>query len=637
MFDLFRSRDKAVRIFLGALLLIVAASMLLYLVPGGPSAGTRNSDNIAAEIGGDAITEQEVQARIQTAVRNQHVPENLLYVYVPRIVDGLIRERAMAYEAKRLGIEISDAELATVIQSIGGGQFSDRTTYERFVGEQGLTIPQFEAQLRDAELAQRLQNMATAGVVVTAEEARQHYNDQNEKVKLEYVNFSPDELKSKVNPSEADLEAYFNRNRGFYKTPEKRDLDVLTIDQAKVADSIQISDTDLRNWYGSHVDQFRTPDRVHVRHILLMTKGKSPDEVAKLKAKAEDLLKQVRAGGDFAQLATKNSEDPGSAPKGGDVGWIVRGQTVPNFETTAFSLKPNEISGVVTTEYGFHIIQVLAHEQAHLRSFDEVRNEIATGIKNDMITERMQALAEQAHAEMVKAPQDCGKIATSVGGSCVRFGGITRGGPLPGVGADQEALGAISALKQGEVSPVIPVGTSKMVIVYVSKTIPSSPAQFADVKDSLRTTFISLRATEMAKENAKKAADLAKGNGDLEAAAKSVGGTVKTTDDFTRTGAAEGLGPAAYMREAFTSPVGTVLGPIQTPVGNVVVKVVGKTPADPAQFAAQQQKIILELKQQHEQEQSQLFGDSVMTKLINEGKVKLHKDVMERIMEKQRS
>ncbi|MGA2182159.1 MAG: peptidylprolyl isomerase [Bryobacteraceae bacterium] len=638
MFNLFRSRDKAVRIVLGALLLLVATSMLLYLVPGGPTAGTRNTDDqIAAEVGGEAITAQEVQARIQSALRNQHVPENLLYVYVPRIVDGLIRERAMAWEARRLGLEVSDADLANMIQSIGGGQFSNRTTYERFVGEQGMTIPQFEARVREAELASRLQSMATAGIVITPEEARQAYNEQNEKVRLQYVAFSPEELKGKINPTPSDLEDYFNRNRGFYKTQEKRDLDALIVDQSKMAEGIELSDAQVRNWYGSHLDQFRIPERVHVRHILLKTTGQSPDEVNKIKAKAEALLKQVRSGGDFAQLATKNSDDPGSAQHGGDVGWIVRGQTVPNFESAAFSLKPNEISGLVTTEYGFHIVQVLAHEQARVRPFDEVRGEIATGLKSEMVADRMQSLADQARAELAKAPRDCVKIGARLGIACMSVGGLIRGVAIPGIGTDKDTIAAITALKEGEVSQVLPAGTTRLVIASLRKTIPSGPAEYADVKDTLRGSYISARTGELMRANAKKAADIAKSTGDLEAAAKATGATVKTTDDFTRTGAAEGLGPAAYLREAFSSPVGRILGPIETSGGQVVAKVIAKTPADAAQFVAQQEKIIQELKQQHASEQSQLFQDSVMTRLINEGKLKYHKDVMDRILERQKS
>ena len=637
MFDLFRSRDKAVRIVLGALLLLVAASMLLYLVPGGTSTGSRGEQQIAAEVGGDVITAQEIQQHVQDAIRNQHIPDRLMYVYLPRIAQGLIRERAMAYEARRLGIEVTDAELASMLQGMSGGQFSDRATYERFVSQQNMTIPQFEAQLRDSELAQRLVSLATAGVVITPEEARQYYDQQNEKIKLQYVAFSQEDLKGKINPTQAELEEYFNKNHAFYTTPEKHDIDVLMVEQQKVADSIQISDAQLRNYYASHLDQFRVPERVHVRHILLKTTGQSPDQVNKTKAKAEGLLKQVRSGGDFAALATANSDDPGSAQKGGDLGWIVRGQTVPNFEAAAFSLKPNEISNLITTEYGFHIIQVLAHEQARVRPFDEVKADIAGGMKNEMVADRMQGLADQAHAELQKAPGDCVKIGARLRISCLSMSGVVRGVPIPGIGTDRDVTAAINALKVGEVSEVFPIGTAKMAIVTLRKTTPGGPAQFADVKDRLRNSYLGVRVAEIVRANAAKAADIAKKTGEIEAAAKATGGTAKTTDDFTRAGAAEGLGPASYFLQAFKSTVGTVLGPIQTPGGSVVVKVIGKTPADPTQFAAQQEKVIQELKDRQSNEQTELFQDSIMTRLINEGKVKIHKDVMDRILSPQKS
>ena len=215
--------------------------------------------------------------------------------------------------------------------------------------------------------------------------------------------------------------------------------------------------------------------------------------------------------------------------------------------------------------------------------------------------------------------------------------GVVRGMAIPAIGNDKDAVAAINALKVGEVSQVLPIGATRMVIISVRKAVPSGPAEYAEVKDKLRGAYINVRAAELLREDSKKATDIAKSTGDLEAAAKAVGGAVKTSDDFTRTGAAEGLGPAAYLRDAFTSPVGAILGPIQTPTGQAVLKVLAKTSADASQFAAQQEKIIQELKQRHAQEQSQLFEDSVMTKLINEGKVKLHKDVMDRMLEKQGS
>ena len=638
MFDLFRSRDKVVRIVLGALLLLVAASMLLYLVPGGPTGGNRKADdqNIA-EVGGEPITAQEVESRIQSEVRGGRVPESVIYSEAPQLMQRMIRERAMAYEAHRLGIEVSDADLANELQAISGGQFSDRNTYERYVSQLGMTIPQFESRLREGELAARLQMVAAMGQIVMPDEVHQAFVERNEKVRLQYVLFSPATLKEKINPSQSDLENYFNRNRGFFPKPETRDLDVLMIDQDKVAAGIQLSDDQLRNWYSAHMDQFRIPERVHARHILFTTTGKTPDEVNKIKAQAEDVLKQVKAGGDFAALAAKYSQDPGSAQKGGDVGWVIRGQMVPNFEKAVFSLKPNEIGNLVTTEYGFHIVQVLAHEPAHVKSFEEARPEMTAELKNEMVTDRMQALADQARAELVKAPSSAAQIASKLGISVVSLGGTVRGAPLPGIGSDREVIAAIGALKAGEVSQVIQAGNTRLVIVTVRRINPSHPAEFADVKDQIRRTYIDQHASDMARDDAKKAADIAKVNGDMAAAAKATGTTVKETDDFTRYGAAEGLGQAAHYIKAFTSPVGTVIGPLNTPEGMVVVKVIARTPADESQFAAQRERIVQELKERRGQDDSALFEDSIVNKLMNEGKIKLHTDVMKRILDRHRA
>jgi parvulin-like peptidyl-prolyl isomerase len=228
-------------------------------------------------------------------------------------------------------------------------------------------------------------------------------------------------------------------------------------------------------------------------------------------------------------------------------------------------------------------------------------------------------------------------VGAHLGISCASMSGVVRGVAIPGIGSDKDAVAAIAALKDGEVSQVIPVGTTRMVIVALRRTIPGAPAEFADVKDTIRGSYLGVRAGELMREDSKKATDVAKQTGSIEAAAKASGATAKTTDDFNRAGAAEGLGPAGYFREAFQSPVGTVIGPIQSPNGPVIVKVIAKTPADASQFAAQQEKIIQELKEHRASEQNDLFQDSVMTKLINEGKVKIHKDVMDRILERQKS
>src|SRR6185437_2356267 len=159
-------------------------------------------------------------------------------------------------------------------------------------------------------------------------EAEAEYHRRNDKIKIDYISYSPTKIAADIKPTPQQINDYWARNKGFFTVPETRDVQLIVADQAKVADTIQVSDTQVQAYYNAHKEEYRTPERVHARHILLSITGKSKDEVAKIKAQAEALDKQIKAGGDFAELAKKNSADTTSAVKGGDLGWVSRGQMV---------------------------------------------------------------------------------------------------------------------------------------------------------------------------------------------------------------------------------------------------------------------------------------------------------------------
>jgi len=351
MFDLFRSRAKAVRIFLGALLLLVAASMVTYLIPGGFS-NQGGQDQVIAEIGKQPLTVTDFQQRMEMAQRNKSIPPGAGALFAQQLLDQMISTEALAYEAQRLGVVVTDADLARALrasmpQLFPNGQFVGKGTYAAFLAQQNLTIPEFETQMRRELLISRLSGLIVDNLVITPEEVVRDFQHKEQRVKLEYVALSPDKLASQVSITPAEMKIYFDTFRAQYRIPERRSFQMLVIDAARVSQRIAISDDQLHRYYDQNKDQYRIPERVHVRHILLKTTDKQPAQVATLEAKAQDLLKQIKAGANFEDLAHKNSEDPGSAAKGGDLGWIVRDQTVKAFENAAFSLKPGELSGVI--------------------------------------------------------------------------------------------------------------------------------------------------------------------------------------------------------------------------------------------------------------------------------------------------
>src|SRR5579862_5038949 len=272
MFDLFRSRDKAVRIMLGGLLILVALSMLTYLVPS-YNTGSSGSDTVVAEIGKEAITVPEVQQVIQMNMRGNRLPPEMMAYQAPRIINSIVTERALAYEAQRLGFKISDQELAngirqTLPQLFQDGKFAGKDAYAQVLAQQNLTIPQFEQDMSRQLLITKLRNVALEGTVVTPQEIEQEYHRRSDKIKVEYVKIPVDKLRAQVQATPAELQKYYDEHKPLYQVAQKRDLAIVLVDQTKLEQAIQPTDADLLRVYNENKDHYRTPERVNVRHIL---------------------------------------------------------------------------------------------------------------------------------------------------------------------------------------------------------------------------------------------------------------------------------------------------------------------------------------------------------------------------------
>ncbi len=640
MFDLFRSRDKAVRILLGAILVVVSLSMLTYLIP---SYGTGNdaSDMVVAEVGKDVITVPMVQKQINMTMRGRKIPAAILPNYVPQLVDDMIMSRAMAYEAERLGYEVSDAEMRDAIRTMipslfPDGKFVGAEAYAAFLARQDVSTAEFESDLRRQMLAAKLQRIAMEGTIVTQPEIEQAYKAKYEKIKVAYVKLNSDKFKAQVQPTQPEMLSYFKANAAKYQVPEKKNLAILIADQAKLEQTVNPTDADLQRMYNQNLDSFRTPERVKVRHILLKTTDKPAADDAKIRAQAEDLLKQIRAGKNFSELAKKYSEDPSSANNEKDPGelpdWITRGQTVPEFERAAFSLKPGQTSDLVKTQYGYHIIQVLAHEDARLRPFDEVKGELATAWKKQRVNDIMQNISDKAQVELQKDPMHPEKVAAEFNMQLVRADGIAPGQPLPEIGTNTDFNTAVSGLKAGDVSQPVALPGTKVALAVVTGVIPARPSTFEEGQNQSRDTMIQDRATNLVQDKAQQLADAAK-KGGLTQAAKSMGFEAKTSDEFNRTGTVEGLGSATYLQDAFTRPDGSVIGPISTPDGIVVAQVLQHTAPDMANLASERSAIRDEIKSQKVQTRNQLFTEGVRDALKKSGKIKVHEAVIRRIIQ----
>ncbi|HEV2201220.1 MAG TPA: peptidyl-prolyl cis-trans isomerase [Bryobacteraceae bacterium] len=632
-FNIFRSRQTATRILMGAFLLVVAASMLTYLTQTGLTSSADN-DTVLAQVGPSKITVQETQNMVERAIRANQLQADTVDIALPSYVDQIMQERAALYVFANQGLKVSDEEVLTGLMEVypqffQNGKLTQRDAFEQQLGATGLTLADAVDAMRDQLLMRKIQNMIFDTVVVTPQEVDESILKKHQRAKIVYVDFPAAKFTSQVKPTPEELSKYFEANKAGYSVPEKRAFQVVVVDQAKVEQSLTVSDAQLRAAYSTSMDNFRTPERVKVRHILFMTQGKPDSEKKTQLTKAQGVLKQLRAGGDFAELAKKNSEDPGSAPKGGDLGFIVRGQTVPDFEKVAFSAKINDISDIITTEYGYHIIQVQGKEAARVVPFEEVKDKIAAELKKQGVGDKMQSLADQAHAALVKAPGSATEVAKQLGLELIAAT-TSRGQAVPGLGVAREIDDALGAMKPMDVSAPLTLPANRLGIVVLNDRIPSKPAQYADVEERVRQAFVTGTAQNMASAEAKSFAEKASAGGDLEALAKAAKLDI-VKSEFGVNDSVEGLGPASYVLDSFLKPVGAVIGPVVVQGRNIVYKIVSRVSPDIKDYANERETELANLKKQKAKDEYDLIMDSVMAQLRADKKIVVHPDTLKKL------
>ena len=641
MFDLFRSREKSVRYVLTGMLGLVALSMITYLIPQTGTGVNSTDPTVVATIGKDDITALQINQAVQNMTRNRQMPPELLGIYVPQIIQNLINERAMDYEAERLKIQVSAEEVDNAIidqlppDAVKNGK-ADPTVLGNMLQQQGITLGKLKDDVMRQLRMTRLQQVVTGGTVVSPQEIEAEFHKRSDKVKLQYVVVSPAKFQAQAEPTDAEAKAYYDAHAATFQIPEKRNVAFIMIDPERVSASLNIPEAQVLADYNSRKNDFQVTERVKARHILLKTEGTTE---AVVKPKADALLKQLKAGGDFAKLAKENSNDPGSASQGGDLGFLVKGQTVPEFEKSAFSLKPGEISDLVKTQYGFHIIQVQQHDQPQIQPFEQVKNQIMLDIRQRSANQMMEKTADATVAALRKDPTHPEKAAEIAGSPLQKAENIQAGDPIPGIGVSKEFDTAIGGLKKGEAmaGPVV-LPNGRAVIAVVTEVFPAHPAQFeeakADVRNKAREEKLEKVLIQKSDELGKKTTEL---SGDLEKAAKAVGLEVKTSAEVDRNTAIEGLGTPSSYPDSMTKPAGSIIGPFTSPGGRAMAKVLAKIPADAVALAAQTTAIRTELKQQKQRDRATMFQDGLRQRLQAEGKMKIKQDAVYRLIQSFRS
>jgi len=625
-----------VKIVMGVLLGIICLSMLTYLIPGMGSAAFTTSPDAVATVGGQSITATDVQRQLNTALHGQSVPDVLKGLYAKQVLDQMILKQALTIEAQRLGIRVTDQELSDRIKQIlpaawnGDTWLKDRYTTE-VQTRTGMSIPEFEDFLRDQMLQERFRQLVTDAITVSPAEIQAEYRRRNEKVQIEYALVRPAELASTIQPTDAELSAYYSRHAGLYQIPEKRSARYALLDLAKLRATTAVGDDALRAYYNSHIDEYKVENRVHVEHILFKTVGKTDAEIAEIRQKAEDVLKKAKSGANFEDLAKKFSEDDGTKPKGGDLGWIVEGQTVPEFQQAAFTLPKGSLSDLVKTQYGFHIIKVLDHEQAHTKSFEEVRSTIEPTVLDERVSAGANDAAEKIAAAIRQSNhQPLDDLAKKFNMTVAELPLASATDPPAAFANSQDVRTAIFQLRPGELSQ--PIQTPQGIVIVTPKDDQAGhQGTFAEVRDRVLADYQQEQSVALAKSKADELAKQAKSGEAFDKAAKSLSLDVKTSEPLSRTSSIPDVGSGQLIEAAFTMPVGQVSDPKDVAGAWLVYRVTAHEPLNDAAVVLQAEQIRQQLLQSKQNAAFDAFRVALEDRLKKEGKLVINADAMKRL------
>lgn len=621
------NRKLYMRILLGFVVLALAGSMLLYLVPQGPSQTEIGSTDTVARIGDETVSVAEVRNQLNQIKQRSQVPPMLEPYYAQQILGELVLQKEMEYEAKQLGIRVSNEEVAGRIRLILPAAFNGDTPiggdqYASLVlNRTQMSVPQFEDAIRQELLKEKFQKLVTDGISVGPEELQQEFLYRNEKVKLDYVLIKPEDLQAKISLGDAEIKSYFEKNKAKYQVPEKRSVRYAVVDVNLIRQNLHISDDQLKIQYQQNIQQYQVPNRVHVQHILFNTVDKKTDaEIEEVRKKAEDVLSQIRKGGKFDELAKKYSEDPGTKDKGGDLGWIVQGQTVAEFEKAAFSLPPGSVSDLIKTQYGFHIIKVIEKETAHTKPLEEVKETIRAPLLLSQADKQASDIADklsQAIRQSSKVSLD--DLAKQYQLTVSETRPVAQTEPILELGNSQEVKDAIFRARQGEVS--LPMHVDRgYVILAVKQIFPAHQGSLEEVRDRVITDLKQEKGTEVARTKAEDLAKRAKAGENFDTAAKALGLEAKLSDDFARDGTIAGVASGKQLAAAFHLKPGDLGAPLNLGVNWVVYKIVSKQEPNPDDFEKQKKEITDQVLQNKKGMAFQAFRTALENRLKQEGK-----------------
>ncbi len=526
------------------LLRIVLGAIVLVFVFWGIGSFTSNRLAVMATVNGQKILVRDYDIAYQNTINryrrmfNGQIPPNLIKQLhlKDRVLDQLIANTLIEQAAHKMGIRVTRQEIRQAILEVPAFQLSGRfnlNLYKRVLANSDLTPEQFEAQVRKSLMENKLRALLFSSLTVPNDEIRSHYMYDNQQIDLKYVVFHPQSYLSKIHPSEKELKAWYKTHSKNYLTQPQIKLSYLLFPVTSYIKGIKITEKEIASYYKNHIDQYTTPERRRVSHILLkIPANATPAQINAVEQEANSIIKKLKHGASFAQMAREYSQDKLTAAKGGDLGFITKGQTVPAFDHLVFSLKKGVVGGPVRTKFGLHIVEVTKIIPKKVIPLSEVKDKI----KKILLMRRANAAAMEAAQSAYDQILQLGSLKAYVTRNKLELKStkyFDKMHPPAFLRNDNEALTQLFALGKGELSSILKVSDGVLIAQIEDKRAPFVPP-FDKVRAMVREDVVRADAVAMCQKQAQKFLDMAQKLGFKKAAA-SLGLKVEDTGYFKRT------------------------------------------------------------------------------------------------------
>lgn len=634
MIRFLQTQGRLQRYLLTGILALVCITMVIYLIPTGGS-GLFNhgvSSNAVAKVDGQEITMQQLEQYTSNIMQQRRFPAEYRPMVMRQVLKMLVQQKIALSQAHHMGLTATDNDLRYELQHgplaeqiYPNGTFIGSDKYRDFVAQFSMTVPQFEQELRDELTLRKLRTVLGAGAFVSDPEIHDAFLRVKTKIKFDYVTLDAANFANSVQVSDAELHAYYEKNQKLFANalPEERKIKYVFVDPARLA-AAKASSAELQAYYRQHADEYRVPESVKLRHILIKfplpgPDGKvAPQAINAAKAKAQDISNQIKHGGDFTALAKKFSDDPTS--KQGNAVTLVQGAGVaPDIEKVAFTLAKGQTSDVIQTSYGMEILHIDDRISAHVRSLDEVRAQIEPVVAAQKSQQATEQLARKIEAQAKTVGLD--KAATANGLKAEETGFLTRGSNIAALGSAPQFLEAVFGMRANDPATAVALPRG-MAIAQVTGIKPPATPSFEQIKPQLEAGLKQEKAMAVLTQKSQDLVQKANQTHSLAQAAQAVGATVKSSDLIAPDGQVPDLGQVAQVApQAFTMKVGAISQVIPLGQKNVVLAITQRQEPSDAEFAATRDQLKQALLDRKREELSQAQLLALYNQLEKAGKI----------------